>query len=48
MHWINRLFMRAKVDQQVSWWSGGQTCYQVLLKILEKPRKSLVLAFDRT
>ena len=36
MHWINRLFMRAKVYQRVLWWGGGKKCYQVLRKILDK------------
>ena len=36
MYLINWPFVRAKVDQQVSWWSGGQTCYQVPLNILDK------------
>ena len=26
MHWINRPFMRAKVDRLVSWLSGGEGC----------------------
>ena len=41
IHQINWPFMRAEVDQKVLWWSRGQTCYQVLLKIIDK----LVYAF---
>jgi hypothetical protein len=36
MHWINWLLRQAKVDEQVSWWSGGQTCYQVPLSTVVK------------
>jgi hypothetical protein len=36
MHWINRPLRRAKVDEQLSWWSVGQTCYQVPLSTIDK------------
>ena len=36
MHWINRPFMRAKLDQRVSWWSGGKKYYQLKRNILDK------------
>jgi hypothetical protein len=36
MHWINLQLRRAKVDERVSWWSGGQTCYQVPLSTIDK------------
>ena len=35
-HWINWPLRLAKVDQRVSWWSGGQTYYQVPLNIFDK------------
>ena len=36
MHWINRPLRRAKVDERLSWWSVGQTCYQVPLSTIDK------------
>ena len=36
MHWLYRPSRRAKVEQRVSSWSGGQTCYQVALGIALK------------
>jgi hypothetical protein len=36
MHGIHRPLRRAKVDQQVLLWSGGQTCYQEPLSIALK------------
>jgi hypothetical protein len=36
MHWINRPLRRAKVDERLSWWSVGQTCYQVPLSTINK------------
>jgi hypothetical protein len=33
MHGIHRPLRRAKVDQRVSSWSGGQTCYRKPLSI---------------
>ena len=36
MHWLHRPSRRAKVEQRVSSWSGGQTCYQVALGIALK------------
>jgi hypothetical protein len=36
MHWINWPLRRAKVDERVLWWSGGQTCYQVPLSTINK------------
>jgi hypothetical protein len=36
MHGTNCPMRRAKVDQQVSLWSGGQTCYQEVLSIVLK------------
>ena len=36
IHWINHPWKWAKVGQGVSWWSGGQTCYQVPLSIAVK------------
>ncbi len=36
MHWLHRPSRRAKVEQRVSSWSGGQMCYQVALGIALK------------
>ena len=36
MHSINQPLSHAKVDERVSWWSGGQTCYQVQFSIVVK------------
>ena len=36
MCWINWKLKRAKVGQQVPWWSGGQMCHQVPLSIVVK------------
>ena len=36
MHWINWPLVRAKVDWQVSWRSGGKKWYQLPCKILGK------------
>jgi hypothetical protein len=36
MHWIHRPLRRAKVDERLSWWSVGQTCYQVPLSTIDK------------
>ena len=36
MHWIIWMLMQAKMEWQVSWWSGGKNCYQLPRKILDK------------
>ena len=34
MHWINRPFMRVKVDQRVLWWIGGKSATKCHVRYL--------------